>query len=343
MIGQILSKLIAKNNDQETSDLPNLTEPQIVNGKLILPESEEIIKKNEVVKIAIPENPKITTKEIDLSGTLSGTEIDIENIKADRGRLPKIEGYWIALEAAERSKNTIETYKYSYQFWLKKHHNVYGMKFSRIEKVIAPLDSNTAKKHLSFLKSYSKWLLKHNKPALFLELQKVTSPKQKNRIPKHKAKNEYVDIIRSAQEMIENNDRRGLWIALMSVCGLRISEIQFARSGENYVEVIGKGNKQRRVPAPAWVIIGMDKIKADGRGGWRKCRRNIDQTLRQSLNMEKFHSLRHSYATIMLLEGMRLDEIQLLLGHTEISTTQIYAKTKLPDHVTTLINDIIQE
>ena len=343
MIGQILSKFIAKNKDQEATDLPNLNEPQIINGRLILPESEAENVKNELVNIASPEKLKINTNEIDLSGTLSGCEIDIENIKTNPGRLPKIDGYWIALEAAERSKNTIETYKYSHKFWQKKHHNVYGMKFSRIEKIIAPLDSNTAKKHLSFLKSYSKWLLKHNKPALFIELQKVTSPKQKNRIPKHKAKNEYVDIIKKAQEMIQKNDRKGLWIALMSVCGLRISEIQHARAGENYVEVIGKGNKLRRVPAPAWVIIGMEKIKADGRGGWRKCRRNIDQTLRRSLNMEKFHSLRHSYATIMLLEGMRLDEIQLLLGHTEISTTQIYAKTKLPDHVTTLINDIIQE
>ena len=134
MIGQIISKILAKNNDQVTTDLPNINEPQIVNGRLILPESEVKNVENELVNIAAPEKPKVNTNRIDLSGTLSGCEIDIENIKANPGRLPKIDGYWIALEAAERSKNTIETYKYSHKFWLKKHHNIYGMKFSRIEK-----------------------------------------------------------------------------------------------------------------------------------------------------------------------------------------------------------------
>ena len=191
--------------------------------------------------------------------------------------------------------------------------------------------------NLSMLKGYAKWLLKAGKTKLFLELQKVQSPKSKSRIPKHKSQAEFSDLVAVAKELVRNDDRNGLWLGLMLMCGLRISEIEHAVAGDDYVQVIGKGDKERRIPAPAWLLVGISQMKAKGRGGWRQGRKVIDRNLRKSLALSKFHSLRHTYATILLHRGMQLDEIQVLLGHEGIATTQIYAKTKMPEGVIELL------
>jgi len=49
----------------------------------------------------------------------------------------------------------------------------------------------------------------------------------------------------------------------------------------------------------------------------------------RKLGYKHLHSLRHTYATILLHREVKLEEIQKLLGHSSISTTQIYAKTKI--------------
>ena len=126
--------------------------------------------------------------------------------------------------------------------------------------------------NLSMLKGYAKWLLKAGKTKLFLELQKVQSPKSKSRIPKHKSQAEFSDLVAVAKELVRNDDRNGLWLGLMLMCGLRISEIEHAVAGDDYVQVIGKGDKERRIPAPAWLLVGISQMKAKGRGGWRQGR-----------------------------------------------------------------------
>ena len=253
--------------------------------------------------------------------------------------------YFQFIEAGGKSKNTIFTYKYSHFFWDAHAKNIgkplYDMNYEDIQLGFMEHDPSSTRTRLSFLKSFAKWLLKENREKLFIELQKVQPPKLRIRVVNHKSSDDFVKYAILAKELCEKQERLGIWLGLMLTCGFRISEIGRASATETYVQTLGKGNKERRVPAPEWLVRAMIKCHDEGRGGWKVTRWPVDKGLRRELGLNHFHRLRHTYATTLLHNGMTLDEIQLLLGHAEIRTTQIYAKTKLPENVIRTIDMIV--
>ncbi len=253
--------------------------------------------------------------------------------------------YFQFIEAGGKSKNTISTYKYSHFFW-DAHSRIigkslYDLNYEDIQQGFMNHDPNTTRKRLSFLKSFAKWLLKENRAKLFIELQKIQPPKLGIRVVKHRNSNDFVKYAILAKELCEKDDRRGIWLGLMLTCGFRISEIGKATASETFVQTLGKGDKERRVPAPEWLVRAMIKCHEDGKGGWRVTRWPVDKGLRKGFGLNHFHRLRHTYATTLLHNGMKLEEIQLLLGHSEIRTTQIYARTKLPENVIQTIDAVV--
>jgi integrase/recombinase XerC len=136
-------------------------------------------------------------------------------------------------------------------------------------------------------------------------------------------------------------------ILLLYGCGLRISEALSIKYNDmpltNNLKVKGKGDKFRIIPILQiaresvenylkllpFTLDGNDNIFRGVRGGSLNPRsiQLIMKLLREKLGLASNatpHSLRHSFATHLLTSGADLRSIQELLGHTSLSTTQIY-------------------
>lgn len=320
---------------------------RIVNGKIVSREgeaAEEINREEkevlEDIKVLLESGAaeEVLCEEDEESCEREEEEVTEEEIiyKSAKGRPKSIEGFYLTLQSAGRAEKTVKGYKQDMKFWKRvadaNRKSIYNLKLAEIEKAIAGKDINTVRRLLSSVRQLGKWYLRDGFPALNIELQKVMTGKGKVRIPKAKSIEEFEIIRERAKKMCSERDRRGVWITLMIFCGLRISEIQTVNYSETWVQVIGKGNKERRIPAPAWLLEAMKEMKGDGNGGFRKKRQIIDRELRK-LGYTHLHTLRHTYATTLLRRGVKIEEIQKLLGHSSIATTQIYASAKLPENI----------
>lgn len=199
---------------------------------------------------------------------------------------------------------------------------------------------------LSALRSFFDWLVGQGElsanPA-----KGIAAPK----IPRHLPKNIDVDDVNRLLD-IDLNDplavRDRAMLEVMYGAGLRLSELVNLdikhldlESGE--VWVMGKGSKERRLPigrnAVAWIEHWLDLRGLFGTDddalflsklGKRISARNVQKRfaewgIRQGLNSHVHpHKLRHSFATHMLESSGDLRGVQELLGHANLSTTQIY-------------------
>jgi integrase/recombinase XerD len=168
---------------------------------------------------------------------------------------------------------------------------------------------------------------------------------------------------RRREQILAARRRYDCLFALIQHSGLRISEALALRVGDvrildgkaRSVRVIGKGNKERSVPLPeAFGRMFAEWIKAlsdDGYvfaktvGGDPPTARAVRLYLRQLAERAGIdkpvtpHKLRHTYATRLLESGAQLVDIQALLGHSNIATTQIYthvAEDRMVDVVSRL-------
>ncbi len=140
----------------------------------------------------------------------------------------------------------------------------------------------------------------------------------------------------------------------MYACGLRISEaatleIGAIDSANLLLRIVGKGNKQRLVPLPRSVLDELRSLwrthrhprwmfpNRDGTGSLNQ--QVLGRTFRVAARVAKItqpvtpHSLRHSYATRLLEQGIDTRVVQILLGHANIATTAIYTHLTEPTRV----------
>jgi integrase/recombinase XerD len=161
-----------------------------------------------------------------------------------------------------------------------------------------------------------------------------------------------VDALMSAPDRSHPRGRRdAAMLELLYATGLRVSELLRLRLGDihldaGYLRCWGKGSKERVVPLGSQADAAVQQYLAGGRpvllqgkrsdflfvnrqggalsrqGFWKRLKRyGIQAGIAQPLSP---HVLRHSFATHLLENGADLRAVQLMLGHSDISTTQIY-------------------
>ena len=164
-------------------------------------------------------------------------------------------------------------------------------------------------------------------PAKYIE-----SPKKEKTIP-HIINS--LDIARAIEN--EKNEDVKLAIMLMCSCGLRVSECRNLRYEDIDMKaataiIIGKGKKERNIYLPSILISA---IECRGKKEGAIFEKWEDRGFRYAifLAFERIgvrvspHLLRHTFASRAINNGMRLDVLRELMGHTSISTTQIYLHT----------------
>ena len=211
---------------------------------------------------------------------------------------------------------------------------------------------------LSSLRGFYKFLAKtHNIHNNAIGL--ISSPK----VPRKLSKAIEVSDVENMHDAIRNIDDKEPWIAardwalvlLIFGCGLRISEALSlknidVRGRPESMRIIGKGAKERIVPVLPAVLDAIDKyiqlrpFGADANDALFRSVRGLPMSprmaekviehIRHYLMLPDYvtpHALRHTFATALLAGGADLRTLQELLGHSSLSTTQLYTKVNMAE------------
>lgn len=214
----------------------------------------------------------------------------------------------------------------------------------------AATKATTSNRRLSVLKRFYQLALRQNRITVDPCL-KLRSAKQPLRIPKTLSEAQVEALLGAPDLGTPLGLRDRTMLELMYASGLRVSELVLLKSvevgmNEGVLRVTGKGGKTRLVPfgeeARAWIerylkearsaiLSGQidDALFVTARGGsmtrqmfWTLIKKHAAAAgINAPLSP---HTLRHAFATHLLNHGADLRVVQLLLGHADISTTQIY-------------------
>ncbi len=212
------------------------------------------------------------------------------------------------------------------------------------------LGARSRARHLVSIRGFYRFLVQENMikrdPSRRVELPKVSL-----KLPDVLSVNEVQQLLDAPDPKTPLGARDAAMIELLYAAGLRVSELvnlklQDVNLEAGFVRVFGKGSKERVVPignyarqtmahyldtsrkkllknlVSGWLFVARAGNPMTRQGFWKLLRR---YALRSGIKKKLTpHSLRHSFATHLLEGGADLRAVQIMLGHVDISTTQIY-------------------
>jgi integrase/recombinase XerD len=260
------------------------------------------------------------------------------------------------------SQNTLDSYRSDleqFSSWLKKNKLTY-IKTSKKEILSylsflfqKGLGSKTVARKLSSLKSFFRYLV--FKSIISIDPSSdVETPKLLKSIPKSISEKEVETLLSAPDAKTDIGLRDKTMIETLYSCGLRISELinlelLNLNLRQGVIRVIGKGQKERLVPMGDQLINLLNLYISSSRKnllsnkhsdflflsnrGQRMTRQSFWHRIKHycldsGFEPEKIspHVLRHAFATHLLNNGADLRVVQLLLGHSDLNTTQIYTE-----------------
>jgi len=211
------------------------------------------------------------------------------------------------------------------------------------------LSARTQARALSSIRGLFRFLVQEGRqrrdPTELLE-----GPRLLRKLPNVLNRDEVLRLLEAPTGAKPNRVRDRAMLHTMYAAGLRVSELVDLDLGdvnldEGFVSALGKGNKRRIVPIGAYARLAMTEYLSEVRPKWaRPASRACFVTARgKAMTRQGFwgvvkkyaraagitkpispHKLRHSFATHLLAGGADLRSVQTMLGHADISTTQIY-------------------
>ena len=211
------------------------------------------------------------------------------------------------------------------------------------------LSSKTMSRKLTSIKGFHQFLILEKETDDNVSIT-IEMPKIEKSLPDVLSIEDVVKIINQLQGSDPLTLRNIALLELIYGSGLRVSELLNLQVSDvhltaGYVRVTGKGSKEREVPLGEVSVLALRKYLSSGRqqlvkmktadlflnmNGQKLSRQGFFKILKklaQEAGVSKEvspHTLRHSFATHLLEAGVDLRTLQELLGHEDISTTQIY-------------------
>ena len=262
------------------------------------------------------------------------------------------------------SKNTIKSYESDLKEFFAWCHNIHKKLPSKLTSSSINIylgylfnkniKSSSVNRKLSTLKAFYIYLYKQ-KIILKIPTEDIETPKIQKKLPSTLSENEVEKLLKAPKgtNIIELRDKAML--EMLYATGMRISELVNLKEvnvdkNRQVVKVLGKGSKERLIPFGDEALDSLQKYlhKRNSRniyiflnnrdnklsrvGFWQRVKIYLKRVhLKSDITP---HTLRHAFATHLLNRGADLRSVQLLLGHSDLSTTQIYthiAKQRLSE------------
>lgn len=260
------------------------------------------------------------------------------------------------------AKNTLESYGRDLKQFQKYMNNlnlevVKDSNKNVIEQYLENLHSkgravSTISRNIAAIKAFYQYLVKEN----YLEndpSQSLDTPKVEKKLPKTLSIHEVEELLKQPDIKLSGGIRDKAMLELLYATGIRVSELIALNISDinldmGYIKCYGKGSKDRIVPLGSIAVKAVHDYIIKGRmkvvrtydepalfinhHGGRLTRQGFWKIIKkyaQEAGITKDitpHTLRHSFATHLLENGADLRSVQEMLGHADISTTQLYTQ-----------------